>query len=82
VDQSDIRVVVADERFLFRKGVRALLGQVAGIRVIEEASSPEGVLGAVETHAPDLLLLDSALSGSGLDLVKAVRRAHRTLACS
>jgi len=61
---------------LFRKGERALLAEATGNRVIEEASTANDALGAVETHEPDLLLHDSALSGSGFELVKAVQRVQ------
>lgn len=54
--------------------MRALLGTVAGIEVIGEAASPDDVLGAVHTHAPDLLLLDTALSGSNFEIVKQIGR--------
>jgi DNA-binding NarL/FixJ family response regulator len=72
--QSDIRVVVADAHFLFRRGMRALLGAAAGIEVIGEAASADDVLGAVRTHGPDLLLLDAALSGANFEIVKQIRR--------
>jgi DNA-binding NarL/FixJ family response regulator len=72
--QSEIRVVVADPHFLFRRGMRALLGAAVGIEVIGEAASPDDVLGAVHTHAPDLLLLAAALSGSNFGIVKQIRR--------
>lgn len=72
--QTDIRVVVADPHFLFRRGMRALLGEASGIEVIGEAGSREDVLGAVHTHAPDLLLLDTALSGANFEIVKEIRQ--------
>jgi DNA-binding NarL/FixJ family response regulator len=72
--QSDIRVVVADPHFLFRRGMRALLGAAAGIEVIGEAASPDDILGAVHTHAPDLLLLDAGLSGANFEIVKQIGR--------
>jgi DNA-binding NarL/FixJ family response regulator len=72
--QSDIRVVVADPHFLFRRGIRALLGAAAGIEVIGEAASPDDVMGAVHAHAPDLLLLDAALSGANFEIVKQIGR--------
>jgi DNA-binding NarL/FixJ family response regulator len=72
--QSDIRVVVADPHFLFRRGMRALLGAAAGIEVIGEAASPDDVVGAVHAHAPDLLLLDAALSGANFEIVKQIGR--------
>jgi two-component system, NarL family, response regulator NreC len=72
--QPDIRVVVADQHFLFRRGMRALLGDAAGIEVIGEAACLDDVLGAVHTHAPDLLLLDAGLSGADFQIVKQIGR--------
>jgi DNA-binding NarL/FixJ family response regulator len=72
--QPDIRVVVADQQFLFRRGIRALLAEAAGIHVVGEAASRDDVLGAVHTHAPDLLLLDAALTGADFEVVKQIGR--------
>jgi two-component system, NarL family, response regulator NreC len=72
--QPDIRVVVADQHFLFRRGLRALLGEAAGIEVIGEAACLDDVLGAVHTHAPDLLLLDAGLSGADFQIIKQIGR--------
>lgn len=72
--QPDIRVVIADTHFLFRRGMRALLGEAAGIEVIGEAASPDDVFGAIHTYAPDLLLLDAGLSGQNFEIVKQIGR--------
>jgi DNA-binding NarL/FixJ family response regulator len=74
VDQSGIKVIVGDEHFLFRRGISSLLERSKGIRVIGEAATAEAVVGAVQTHAPDLALLDAALSGENFGLVKTLRR--------
>ena len=74
--ESNIRVVVADRHFLFRKGMRALLQETPGIEVIGEAANPDEVVAAVHTHAPDVLLLDHELSSNDFDPVKQIGREH------
>lgn len=51
-----------------------LLGEAVGIEVIGEAACLDDVLGAVHTHAPDLLLLDAGLSGTDFQIVKQIGR--------
>ncbi len=75
MNQSNVRVVVADEHVLFRAGLRMLLQKAAGFQIIE-ASTPDDTLDAVETHAPDLALLDAALSGNNFEVVKEIKRIH------
>src|SRR3984885_5663891 len=53
-----IRVVIVDDDALVRGGLSMLLGGAAGIEVVGEASDGAEVLGAIDRHRPDVLLLD------------------------
>jgi two-component system response regulator NreC len=74
--QSDIRVVVADRNFLFRRGMRALLQEAPGIQVMGEAANVDEVIEAVDRHTPHFLLLDHELSGKNFDVVTHVGREY------
>lgn len=70
-------VVVADDQYLVREGLRALLGAQPDTRVVAEASTGEGVLRVVEElstsgGAPDVVLLDVRLPGT--DGIETTRR--------
>jgi DNA-binding NarL/FixJ family response regulator len=53
-----IRVVIVDDDALVRAGLSMLLGGAAGIEVVGEAADGAEVLGAIDRHRPDVLLLD------------------------
>jgi DNA-binding NarL/FixJ family response regulator len=76
VDESKIKVIIADEHYLFRHGIKAMLSSVSGLQVIEEAATAAEVERLAELHGPDLLMLDAALSGPHYDLVKRMKETH------
>jgi DNA-binding NarL/FixJ family response regulator len=53
-----IRVMLVDDDPLVRSGLRMLLGGVATIEVVAEAEDGDEVLGAVDRHRPDVVLMD------------------------
>jgi DNA-binding NarL/FixJ family response regulator len=52
-----VRVVIADDSVLVREGIAALLTR-AGIDVVAQAASPEELLREVDTHVPDVAIVD------------------------
>lgn len=56
-----IRVVIAEDHHLVRQGIRALLERVEDLTVVAEAADGIEALQAVETHRPDVLILDIAM---------------------
>src|SRR5215203_1044548 len=53
-----LRVVFADDNYLVREGVSALLGQVDDIELVEIVDDPAALLKAVAIHQPDAVLTD------------------------
>lgn len=53
-----VRILLVDDQVLFRKGVRALLGDEPGMTVVGEASDGFGALECVRELSPDLVLMD------------------------
>jgi NarL family two-component system response regulator LiaR len=67
-----IRVLIADDHAIVRKGIRALLSETGGFEVVAEAADgQEAVLRAVETQ-PDVILMDLLMPG--MDGIEATRR--------
>ncbi|QKE62085.1 response regulator transcription factor [Aquipseudomonas campi] len=67
------RVVLVDDHELVRAGIRSLLLE-AGYEVIAEGSDGDQVEALVETHRPDVLLLDLTMRRcSGLEALSVVR---------
>lgn len=69
---APITVVVIDDHVLFRSGLRELLQQ-EGIQVVGEGSTAEVGLKAIQSHAPDVAIMDLNLPGmSGHDAIREV----------
>jgi two-component system response regulator DevR len=73
-----IRLLLADDHAVVRRGIRSLLEQHPDLLVVEEASSAEEVLVAVDSCDPDVALVDVCLSGpdapSGIDVARRLKR--------
>ena len=54
----EIRAVIADDEPLVREQLRHLLAEETGVEVVAECGDAIQIVAAVETHTPDLLLLD------------------------
>jgi DNA-binding NarL/FixJ family response regulator len=74
-----IRVFVADDHAVVRRGLRQIL-EAEGMRVSEEGGSADEVLSRVEGRTADVLVLDLSLpGGNGLDLLQEVKRRRPDL---
>jgi DNA-binding NarL/FixJ family response regulator len=73
-----IRILLADDHAVVRRGIRSLLEQHPDLLVVEEASSADEVLAAVASCDPDVALIDIRLSGpdsrSGIDVTRRLKR--------
>ncbi|HON84992.1 MAG TPA: response regulator transcription factor [Syntrophorhabdaceae bacterium] len=72
---KNIRVVLAEDHTLVRKGIKALLEELEGIDVVAEAGDGHEAINAVETSGPDIVLLDIAMSGlNGLEVASRITK--------
>jgi DNA-binding NarL/FixJ family response regulator len=55
---GSLRIVIADDHAIFRKGLREVIDGEEGLSVVAECADGEATLAAVEKHAPDVLVLD------------------------
>ena len=69
---SPIRVLVADDHPVVRKGIRALLAECEDIELIGEASDGLEAIDQVDQLNPDVILMD--LMMPNLDGIEAIRR--------
>jgi DNA-binding NarL/FixJ family response regulator len=53
-----IRVLLVDDDALVRSGLRMMLAGASGLEVVAEAADGREVLGAVDRHRPDVVLMD------------------------
>ena len=74
-----MRVVIADDNLLVRKGIAALLEE-SGIEVTAQADCAEDLLRAVDAHEPDIAIVDIRMppthTDEGLRAVREIRERH------
>jgi NarL family two-component system response regulator LiaR len=67
-----IRVLIVDDHTIVRKGIRALLAEIAGIEVVGEADNGQEAVALAETLRPDVILMDLAMPK--MDGIEATRQ--------
>jgi DNA-binding NarL/FixJ family response regulator len=75
-----LRVVFADDNYLVREGVAALLGEVEGIDLVDVVADPDELLASVAEHSPDAVLTDIRMppghTDEGIVAAKRIRSEH------
>ena len=68
-----IRILVADDHTLFRKGLRYLLEHLTGMEVVGEAATGSEAVTLAEELVPDVVLMDIKMPGlSGIEATKQI----------
>ena len=69
-----IRVLIADDQALFRRGLYVVLGTEDGIEVVGEAENGEEAVSKSEELAPDVVLMDVRMPRvSGIEATRTIR---------
>ncbi len=72
-----LRILIADDHPLFRKGLRALLATVPRVRVVGEAVGGAEAVRLVDQLQPDLVLMDLKMpNGDGLTAIRQIAAAR------
>ena len=81
-----INVVLADDHVLVRDGIKALLEDQQGIKVIDEASNGKEALEVIKKNKPHLLIVDIRMPElNGIEVVAEINKTYtdvRTLVLS
>lgn len=72
-----IRALVADDHFIVRNGLAAIIGAEPGMQVIAQAADGEQAVELYEQHRPDVVLMDLRMPvKTGAEAIAQIRRAH------
>ena len=68
-----VRVLLADDHTLFRKGIRTILEKMPSIEVVGEAATGEEVVTLANEIVPDVILMDIKMPGiSGIEATRHI----------
>jgi DNA-binding NarL/FixJ family response regulator len=77
---TDLRVVIAEDHYLVREGIRQTLETVHGIVVVAAVGSAPDLEAAVDEHLPDVLVTDIRMPpgdhSDGIDAALRIRVRH------
>lgn len=75
--KNEIRVILADDHALVRRGIRRILEKTSDILVIGEAGTGAGAIHLVQELTPDVLLLDMEMPDmNGYHVTRVLRRSN------
>ncbi|HEY8475992.1 MAG TPA: response regulator transcription factor [Chloroflexota bacterium] len=76
-----IRVLICDDYYLIREGLKVVLGRYSDIKIIAEAETAEEALPLVEEFLPDVVIMDVLLPGmDGMEATRRIKQAHPSVA--
>ncbi|MBT5985429.1 MAG: response regulator transcription factor [Nitrospina sp.] len=79
-EKNSIKIIIADDHPLFRRGLKHALEETNDIQVIGESSNGEDLLSLIKDCIPEIILLDISMPGkSGLDLLKQLKSEYPKL---
>lgn len=80
-EQVQIRILIADDHPVLRRGLRQVIENEPGFSVVAEAGTGASALRFVETLSPDFAVVDLEMPGmGGLELIRTVHQMRFKLA--
>ena len=75
-----LRVVIADDNYLAREGVSALLAEGDDIQVVDTATDLDSVMRSVAEHSPEAVLIDIRMpltqTDEGIEAARSIRSEY------
>ena len=80
---TELRVVLAEDSYLVREGLRRVLESTGQVAVLDAVATADELLDAVVRHSPDAVMTDIRMppghSTEGIRAAHAIRAAHPTV---
>jgi DNA-binding NarL/FixJ family response regulator len=78
--KEKIRILVVDDHPIVRQGLAQLIAREPNMSMCAEAEDAAHALKAIETAAPNFVIVDISMKGpDGIDLLKSIRCSHPQL---
>jgi two-component system response regulator NreC len=78
---KNIRILLADDHTVVRKGLRMLLENQEGFTVVADASDGRETVALAEKHAPDVVVMDVAMPTlNGIEAARQISAKHPQIA--
>lgn len=77
-----IKILIVEDHPIFRMGMTELINREKDMKVCGDAEDVSGARTIIETHQPDMVVVDLSLKNSnGIDLVKEISQQHEKMSC-
>src|SRR5881296_881025 len=75
--KSEIRIVIADDHPIVRRGLRQVIEAEVSLKVVAEADDGEAALGRIEDLKPEVAILDVSMPKlGGFDLMREIQKRN------
>lgn len=75
-----MKIFIADDSEILRKHLTTLLMEIPGVQVVGDAEDTDAAISGIETHKPDVAILDIRMPGAGgIHVLKTVRQSNPDL---
>lgn len=75
--QSKVKIILADDHFMLRQGIRTLIDREPNFEVVAEANDGHESITLTDEYNPDIVLMDVAMPKvGGLEATRQIKAAH------
>jgi DNA-binding NarL/FixJ family response regulator len=79
--KTEIRIVIADDHPIFRKGLRSVIETDSRLKIVAEAEDGEVALEQIQTLRPDIAILDMEMPNKGgFEVMRAIHEKRLPVA--
>jgi len=79
-ENMPVRILIADDHPIVRKGLRSLLDEEPEIKVVGEAEDGTQALAEIERLRPDIAIVDMMMPGhNGLEVIRQAKKFYPTM---